>query len=83
MEGRTIYLKLECWNCVITAAIKTSSESAVEILVSSHEKNFHSFRQMVGGHTLEEMEIAENGLLLHNATHLLEKAMNKYWRGGE
>ena len=61
---------------ICSAAVKISVESVVESLVSRYEKHFHSSRQMDEDHALQEMSIAENGPLLHQADPILRR--NKY-----
>ncbi len=65
---------------ICSAAVKISVESVVESLVS-HENHFHSSRQMEEDNALQEMSIAENGPLLHQADPILRRAMSKYWGG--
>ena len=45
-------------------------------LVVEQEQAFNSIRQPTERHALNEMIIAENGPLLHQADIILEKAMN-------
>ena len=75
-SGVEVIIHIICY-----AAVKTSAENVVESLVSRYEKYFHSLRQMDEDHTLQEISIAENALLLHQANPILRRAMNKYWDG--
>ena len=65
---------------ICVACVKVSVESVVERLVSRYEKHFDSSRQPTEQYSLNEMIIAENGPLLHNAGEILERAMSQYWR---
>ena len=47
--------------------------------VSIYEKHFDKTRQPDEDHAFDEMVIAENGPLLHEADKILEHAMDKYW----
>ena len=75
-SGIEVIIHIICY-----AAVKTSAENVVERLVSRYEKYFKSLRQMDEDHTLQEISIAENALLLHQANPILRRAMNKYWDG--
>ena len=65
---------------ICAAAVKLSVESDVESLVSRYEKHLKVDRQMEEENAEHEMEISENGPLLHHADNIIERAMNKYWR---
>ena len=67
-------------HCICCACVKVSVESVVESIVSRYEKHFDRSRQPNEDHALDEMVIAENGLLLHQADDILELAMDKYWK---
>ena len=69
--------------CICMASVKISVESVVESLVSRHENHFTSSRQGTEEHALEEIIIAENGLLIQHADSILEIAMENYWISGE
>ena len=64
---------------ICAAAVKLSVESDVESLVSRYEKHLKVDRQMEEENAEHEMEISENGPLLHHADNIIEMAMNKYW----
>ena len=83
LTNSKLYNEVECVvHIMCSAAVKISVESVVESLVSRYEKHYSSSRQMTEEHTLEEMSIAENGPLLHQADPILKRAMNNYWKGG-
>merc|ERR1712208_198564 len=63
---------------ICAAAVKLSVESDMESLVSRYEKHLKVDRQMEEENAEHEMEISENGPLLHHADNIIEMAMNKY-----
>ena len=65
---------------ICAGAVKLSVESDVESLVSRYEKHLKVDRQMEEETAEHEMEISENGPLLHHADTIIERAMDKYWR---
>ena len=67
-------------HCICVASVKVSVESVVESLLSRYEQHFHPARQSSEEHALEEMLIAENGPCLAQSKHVLEAAMNDYWK---
>ena len=65
---------------ICAAAVKLYVESDVESLVSRYEKHLKVDRKMEEENAEHEMEISENGPLLHHADNIIERTMNKYWR---
>ena len=61
---------------VSISTVKVSVESVVESLVSRYENHFISSRQISVDHSLEEINITENGPLLYHADLLLKRAVN-------
>ena len=67
-------------HCFCVAAVKFSVESSVESLVSRYETHFDKGRQLSESEADLEMEISENGPLIHRADPVIKRSLDNYFK---